>query len=57
MKPCRECQHPISEQAFSCPQCGIAYSLIAQMGIYLHQGRGQMVVDVAQLFATLFPAQ
>jgi hypothetical protein len=22
MKPCRECKHPISEQAASCPQCG-----------------------------------
>jgi RNA polymerase subunit RPABC4/transcription elongation factor Spt4 len=25
MKPCRECRHPISEQAFSCPQCGAPY--------------------------------
>lgn len=22
MKPCRECKHPISEQATFCPQCG-----------------------------------
>lgn len=22
MKPCRECQHPVSEQALACPQCG-----------------------------------
>jgi hypothetical protein len=22
MKPCRECQHHVSEQAVSCPQCG-----------------------------------
>jgi hypothetical protein len=22
MKPCRECRHPISEQALSCPNCG-----------------------------------
>ena len=25
MKPCRECQHPISEQAFACPNCGAPY--------------------------------
>lgn len=25
MKPCRECQHQVSEQAFACPQCGAPY--------------------------------
>ena len=25
MKPCRECQHPISEQAMSCPNCGAPF--------------------------------
>ena len=25
MKPCRECRREISEQAFSCPQCGAPY--------------------------------
>lgn len=25
MKPCRECQHEISENAFACPQCGAPY--------------------------------
>jgi len=25
MKPCRECRHSISEQAFACPQCGAPY--------------------------------
>jgi len=25
MKPCRECKHQISEQAFACPQCGAPY--------------------------------
>jgi hypothetical protein len=25
MKPCRECQCEISEQAFACPQCGAPY--------------------------------
>lgn len=25
MKPCRECQHQVSEQAFACPSCGAPY--------------------------------
>lgn len=25
MKPCRECKHQISEQAFACPNCGAPY--------------------------------
>jgi hypothetical protein len=25
MKPCRECQHEISEQAMSCPNCGAPF--------------------------------
>jgi len=25
MKPCRECRHEISEQAFACPHCGAPY--------------------------------
>jgi hypothetical protein len=25
MKPCRECQHRVSEQAVSCPQCGAPF--------------------------------
>jgi hypothetical protein len=25
MKPCRVCRHEISEEAFSCPQCGAPY--------------------------------
>jgi hypothetical protein len=25
LKPCRECQHQASEQAFACPQCGAPY--------------------------------
>ena len=25
MKECRECHHEVSEQAFSCPQCGAPY--------------------------------
>ena len=25
MKPCRECKREVSEQAFTCPQCGAPY--------------------------------
>ena len=25
MKPCRECKHEVSEQAFACPNCGAPY--------------------------------
>ena len=25
MKPCRDCQHPISGQAFACPSCGAPF--------------------------------
>lgn len=136
MKPCRECEHEVSEQAMTCPQCGApfpskekwdgwgfeyksksalfglpllhisfkyrpnrrpvpakgiiaigqfacgvftlsqfgvgvfsvsqftiagfalaqfaaAYSLIAQMGIYVHEGYGQIVMSVAELLEKL----
>jgi hypothetical protein len=136
MKPCRECQHQISEQAISCPNCGapfpwkekwdgwgfeykskatimglpllhisfkyrpnrvpvpakgiiaigqfacgiitisqfgigivsisqftvavyalaqfaFAYSLIAQLGIYIHDGHGQLVKRLGELFGML----
>ncbi len=25
MKPCRSCRHPVSEEAYLCPQCGAPY--------------------------------
>jgi hypothetical protein len=136
MKPCRQCEHPISEQAVFCPNCGapypakdrwdghgfeyksqatlfglpllhvsfkyrpdrvpvpakgiiaigqfaigvvtisqfgvgllsisqftvagsalaqfaLAYNLIAQIGIFIHQGRGQFVVSLAELLRRL----
>ena len=30
MRPCRECGQKVSEQAFSCPQCGAPYPARAQ---------------------------
>ena len=34
-------------------QFALAYDLIAQFGIFLHQGRGQMVISLAQLLRFL----
>jgi len=30
LRPCRECNHKVSEQAFSCPNCGAPYPAKAQ---------------------------
>jgi hypothetical protein len=106
MRPCRECQHEVSEQATACPGCGVpfpakekwngwgfeykseatclglpllhisfkfrpnrvpvpakgviaigqfafAYSLIAQFGIYIHEGHGQLVKSLSELLGML----
>jgi hypothetical protein len=34
---------------FALAQAAIAYSLVAQIGLYLHEGRGQIVVSLAHL--------
>lgn len=34
-------------------QFALAYNLIAQMGVFLHQGRGQFVISLAQLLRHL----
>jgi len=34
-------------------QFALAYNLIAQMGIFIHQGRGQIVVSLAELLRRL----
>ena len=35
---------------FALAQFALAYSLVAQMGLYLHEGHGQFVVSLLQLF-------
>ncbi len=35
-------------------QFAAAYSLIAQIGIYLHEGRGQLVKSVAEIIGMLW---
>jgi hypothetical protein len=38
---------------FAVAQFALAYRLIAQMGIYLHEGAGQVVISLADLMAKL----
>lgn len=45
MKPCRECQHQISEQAVTCPQCGAPYPAQESW-----DGRGFEYKSKAELF-------
>lgn len=49
MKPCRDCQFTVAVYALA--QFAVAYSLIAQLGIYVDQGYGQFVRSVAELMA------
>jgi len=44
MKTCRECKHQMSEQA-------LAYSCIAQIGLYVDQGYGQVVRQISEVLA------
>ena len=38
---------------FAVAQFAFAYSLIAQMGVFIHEGRGQLVVSLAKLLRLL----
>ncbi len=40
--------------AFALAQFALAYDLVAQMGVFLHSGRGQMVVGLFDLIAKAF---
>jgi len=35
---------------FAVAQIGVAYSLVAQVGLYVHQGYGQVVKSVFELY-------
>ena len=39
--------------AYALAQFAIAYSLIAQFGIYIHEGHGQLVISIGELFGML----
>ena len=56
MKPCRECRHEglvsISQftvGVYALAQFAFAYSLIAQLGIYIHEGHRQLVKSLSEL--------
>ncbi len=40
--------------AYALAQMAFAWSLIAQMGVFIHEGRGQAVISLAELLAKLF---
>lgn len=40
---------------FAVAQFALAYSLVAQFGVYVHEGRGQLVVKLADLVRPLWP--
>jgi len=42
-------RQPVRPGGFALAQIGAAYSLIAQVGLYIHEGRGQLVRSLAQL--------
>jgi hypothetical protein len=54
MKPCRECRREISTAGYAVAQFAIPYSLIAQFGLYLSHGRGQLVKGVGELIGLLW---
>ena len=39
--------------AYALAQFAFAYSLIAQFGVYLHEGRGQLVISLGELLGML----
>ena len=43
----------ITVAVYALAQLAFAYSLIAQIGIYIHQGHGQLVKSLGQLFGAL----
>lgn len=44
MKQCRECKHTVSEQAFSCPNCGAPYPAKAVWDGYGFEWKSQTIL-------------
>jgi hypothetical protein len=38
---------------YAVAQIGVAYSLVAQLGIYIHEGYGQVVKSLSELLSML----
>jgi hypothetical protein len=47
------CVSQFTVAAFALAQFAVAYSLIAQVGLFIHQGRGQFVWSLAEIFRLL----
>jgi hypothetical protein len=44
MKPCRECQREVSEQALACPQCGAPYPARASWDGWGYEYKSQVTI-------------
>ena len=44
MKPCRECQREVSEQALTCPQCGAPYPARASWDGWGYEYKSQVTI-------------
>jgi hypothetical protein len=44
MKPCRECQREVSEQALACPQCGARYPARASWDGWGYEYKSQVTI-------------
>jgi hypothetical protein len=67
MKPCRECQHQISEQAFACPNCGAPFPgrealssprnarAFLALGVLSAAGAGYYTYVVLEAYRMMFP--
>ena len=66
MKPCRECQHQIAEQAFACPNCGEPFpgrqalssprkaSALLALGVLSAAGAGYYTYVVLEAYREVF---
>jgi len=44
MRPCRECRHDVSEQAFACPNCGALYPAKAKWDGYGFEYKSELTL-------------
>jgi pyridoxine 5'-phosphate synthase PdxJ len=59
LSPCRSSESASSASAstiagYALAQFAIAYSLIAQMGLYIHEGHGQIVRNIAEMIGRIW---
>ena len=54
MRPCRECQHSISEQAIACPNCGAPYPAREQWDGWGYEYKSQAAIGDVPLLHIAF---